>query len=319
MAENINKVVLHDKGFDNTSQRELMKAGLLRKVFDDTAKTIPVFYKKLVKEVKTNDEWNRDRRKGGILPFTAKLADGQNIPMSGDVLGGYVQYNLARYGLGFRITAWAEKYTKAFDPGKELSASLRKAMTTGKDITVHKMFNSPTGTTGDESKGFDQLALAHATHTGLLVGSTDDNYSNYLNADFSYTSLASIRYYYTTKVDAIGQLMMLEPDLLVFNPTLWPTVKEILGSDHLAGEISNTINPYKGFITPYEDPRLTSTTAWFALAKKDDNFDLNVFTGQEADFVSKDAPDNTRDKIYTSEAHFTYGHGDAASYYCGKL
>ena len=153
----------------------------------------------------------------------------------------------------------------------------------------------------------------------LLTGSTDDNYSNYLNADLSYSALASVRYYYKTKKDTMGQLMMLEPDMLVFEPTLWPTVKEIMGSDNVPHELSNTTNAFKNWISLKEDPRLTSTTAWFALAKKDDNFDLNVFIGQEPDFVSKDAPDSTRDKIFTSETHLTWGHGDAASYYCGKL
>jgi hypothetical protein len=318
MSENVNKVTLVDKGFDNTSQRELMKAGLLRKVFNDTAKTIPVFYKALVNEVKTSDEWNKDRRMGGLLPFSGKIADGQNIPVQGPVLGGYKQYNLARYGLGFRITAWMDKYNK-IDLQKKLAVSLRKAMVTGKDIIVHQMFNSPTSTTGEETTGFDTLALAHAAHTGLLVGSTSDNYSNYLNVDISYAALASVRYYYKTKKDALGQLMMLEPESLVFEPTQWPTVQELLKSEMRPFELSNTESAFKGWIKPVEDPRLTSTTAWFCLAKKDDNFDLNVFTGQEPDFVTKDAPDNTRDKIYTSECHFTYGHGDAAAYLQGKL
>lgn len=319
MAESVNKVTLVDKGFDNTSQRELMKAGLLRKVFNDTAKAIPVFYKSLVNSEKTNDEWNKDRRMGGLLPFSEKIADGQNIPIQGPVLGGYKQYNLARYALGFRITAWMDKYNK-IDLQKKLAASLRKAMDTGKDIVVHQLFNSPTSTTGEEATGFDTLALASAAHTGLLTGSTADNYSNYLNADISYSSLGSVRYYFTTKTDSLGQLMMMTPDTLVFNPTLWPTVTEILGSDKLAGEISNTINPYgKNWIKAIEDPRLTSTTAWFALAKKDENFDINVFTGQEPDFVTKDAPDNTRDKIYTSECHFCYGFGDSSAFYLGKL
>jgi hypothetical protein len=318
MAETLNKVTLVDKGFDNTSTRELMKAGILRKVFDDTARKIPVFYKSLVNEKKTSEEWNKDRRKGGLLPFSAAIADGQNIPMQGPVLGGYHTYNLARYALGFRITSWASKYIKAFDAPKELAASLRKAMDTGKDIVIHQMFNSPTATSTD-AKGFDDLALASAAHTGLLTGSTDDNYSNYLNSDISYTSLASVRYYYVTKKDAIGQLMMMEPDLLVFQPTLWPTVTELLKSEYKPFELSNTESAFKGWIKPFEDPRLTSTTAWFTLAKKDESFDLNVFTGQEPDFVTKDAPDNTRDKIFTSESHFTYGHGDSAAYYCGKL
>lgn len=318
MAEAINKVTLVDRGFDSTTRRDLMKAGLLRKVFDNTSKKIPVYYKELVNNLTTKDEWNRDQRMAGLLPPSGKLADGQNIPIQGPVLGGYKQYNLARYGTGFRITAWMDKYNK-IDLGPKLAASLRKVMATSKDIAIHTMFISATGTTGEEATGYDGLALASAAHTGLLTGSTSDNYSNYLNSDLSYTALASVRYYYKTKKDDLGQLMMLEPDMLVFEPTLWPTVEELLKSEYKPFELSNTESAFKGWIKPLEDPRLTSTTNWFVLGKKDENFDINVWTGQEPDFVTKDAPDNTRDKIYTSEQHFTYGFGNPAAVYYGKL
>ena len=75
--------------------------------------------------------------------------------------------------------------------------------------------------------------------------------------------------------------------------------------------MSNTKSPWKGYIEPFSDPRLTSTTMWFVESKKDDNFDINVFTSKESDFVVKDAPDTTRDKIATSEAYFGYGFGSA--------
>lgn len=317
MAESITKVTLVDKYYDSTSRRDLMKAGILRNIFDDTAKTIKTYYKQMVNDLTTKDEWIRDQRLGGLVPFSGRLADGQNIPIQGPVLGGYKQYNQARHGTGFRITAWMDFFNK-IDLYKRLTKSLRKAMDDGIDIEIHTMFNNPTLTSTNAGTGFDEKAMANDAHTGLLLGSTADNYDNLLNSDLSYTALASVRYHFTTLKSDLGQLMGMEPDLLVFQPTLWPTVQELLKSEYKPHEMSNTVSAFQGYIKPYENPRLTSTTMWFVLAKKDDNFDINVFTAKAPDFVTKDAPDTTRDKIVTSETYFTYGWGSPKCYLLGK-
>ena len=301
-------------GIDTTSNRDLMKAGILRKIFDDTDTEALTFYKPLVNVIKTTEEWNRDQRYAGLTGFTP-LAEGQNIPLQQPVVGQQRTYTLARYGTGFRVTAWVEKYNK-FDLVKRLTRSLKKVMIESEDIEIHRMFNNPTATT--YAAGFDTLSLANNTHTGLLDGSTADNYDNLLNVAPSYTALASAKYYFDTLVNDVGMLMGMEPDLLVYHPVLWPTIQEILTSDNLAFEMSNTKSPWKNWIKPYMDKRLTSTTSWFVLSKKDDNFDLNVFIGQEPNFVMKAAADNTMDKVALSECHFTYGFGTPKAYLLGQ-
>jgi len=80
------------------------------------------------------------------------------------------------------------------------------------------------------------------------------------------------------------------PTHLVYNPKLHFTAKQIVGSDYVPFEESNTINIVPEMkLTLFEDPRITSTTMWFMLAK-DDNFDINVFTSQEPDLEISDAP-----------------------------
>jgi len=105
---------------------------------------------------------------------------------------------------------------------------------------------------------------------------------------------------------------------LVYQPNLHFTAKQIVGSNYVPFEESNTINIVPEMnLTLYEDPRLTSTTMWFMLAKND-KFDINVFTAQEPDLVIGDAPDTTRDRIATSDQWFTFGWGDARMFYLGR-
>jgi hypothetical protein len=300
--------IITNGGFDTTTNKDFSKAGILRNVFDNTDTKPLVYYKKLVNDVSTKDEWERDARMAGFTAFSS-LVEGQGIPIQGIPSPQTKQYTQKRYGTGFRMTAWADYFNK-YELWKRMSRNLKKVMAESVDIEVHKMFNNPTSSTY-QGTGFDSVVLAHATHTGLLAGSTSDNYSNLLSVAPSYTALASLKYYFDTIINDMGMLMKLDPELIVFQPTLWPTWKEILGSENIAFEISNTKSPWKDYLEPVSDPRLTSTTAWFVESKKDDNFDINVFTSKDPDFAVKDAPDTSRDKIATSETYFTYGFGSA--------
>jgi hypothetical protein len=317
MAESVNKVTIIDRAYDNSSKRDLMKVGLLKELFDDTAKKVKPFYKELVVESTTHDEYDRDKRMGGLLP-ASQLSESQNIPIQGPVLGGDKTYTQVRYGTGFRMSAWMDFFNK-YDLYKRFSVSLRKVMEDSKDIQIHTMYNNPTATTYEWNTGFDTLALASAAHTGLLVNSTNDNYSNYPASSLSYSALSAMRYYYKTLKNDLGQLMIADPDLLVICPTLWTTATELLGSDKIPFELSNTDSAYKSWIKIYEDPRLTSTTMWFGLAKKDENFDFKVKTAKQPDFVVKDAGDTTRDKVVTSEMYYSFGFGSPKMLYLGNI
>jgi hypothetical protein len=301
--------------WDNTTGRDFYKAGILSKIFDDTDTKAIVIYPKLVKTETSADEWIRKGNISGLLPG-GKLEEGQNIPLQSVEAPQTKTFSLKRWGTGFRMTAWAQKYNK-FQQFERLTRSLKKSQAVMKDIEVHRMFNNPTSSTY-AGTGFDGQVLAYATHTGLLSGSTDDNYDNILSVAPSYAALASVRYYYKTAKDNLGQLMGMEPGKLVFEPTLWPTIKEIFGSDLLAFEMSNTTNPWKGFLEPLEDPRLTSTTAWFATSKMDDNYGLYCITGMEPNFIVKEAPDATMDKQVFSEQHFEVCFDQPKGYLCGN-
>lgn len=299
-----------------TTREELFKEGAIKRLFDTTAQETKTYYQTLVKQEKANDYFDRDRQIAG-LGLATKVADGQPAPSDVPVLGGYKDYTQAKYMLSFRMTEGMNMFNK-YDIWGKLTKSLARAQKLTKDIEVHKMFNGPTSTTLDCGTGFDGLAIANAAHTGLDASTTNDNYSNYLNASLSYSALDSARYYYATLKDDRGVVIGGEPTHLVYEPTLDPTARELLGSSLKAHEQSNTTNIYSDYLTKYSDPRLTSTTAWFVMDKNHPLFDFHVKTAMEPKLVIQDAPDTTGDRIAVSRQWFSYGWGDPRAVYWGK-
>ncbi|MCK9597893.1 MAG: hypothetical protein M0R06_02560 [Sphaerochaeta sp.] len=302
--------------FDATTNRDLLKEGGVRKIFDTTVREAQVFYKELVNDGKTGDEYVRDQRLAG-LGAAVEIQEGQNIPIDVPVLGTAKTYTQREFGSGFRMTHRMDKFNK-YNLWKRWSKDLARTMKESKDIEIHVMFNNPTSTSLTCGVGFDTLAIANTTHTGLADG-TSDNYDNYLAAALSYSALESARYYFKTLKDDKGMLVGGTATHLVFEPTLYTTAFELTKSSGRPHEMSNTKNAFEnaGFKL-YEDPRLTSTTAWFMLDKKSPYFDFNVLTSEEPFMVTKDAPDNTLDRVAISHQMFTYGWGDARACYWGN-
>jgi len=301
--------------WDTNSPQYLLKDGIIRNIFDTTAREAKVFYKTLVNDKTTKDEWIKDLRMAG-LEEASELAEGENIPIFKPTLDTTKTYTQRQWGGGVRMTHRMQKFNK-YDLWKRWVKDLAKIQKEAKDVEVHVLFNSPTSTALTAGTGFDALAMASTAHTGLVSG-TGDNYSNYLNAALSVAAVEDARYYFATLLDDNGMYIGANATHLVYNPNLHFTAKQIVGSDYVPFEESNTINIVPEMkLTLYEDPRVTSTTMWFMLAKND-KYDINVFTAQEPDLEIMDAPDTTRDRIATSLQYFTCGWGDARMYYLGR-
>jgi len=300
--------------FDSSTNKDLFKVGL-HKLFDSTQRKAQTFWRNVYNDLKSKDEYERDQEIAG-LETASMIGEGQNIPIHSPVFGNAVTYTQEQQAAGFRITFRMDFFNK-YNLARRWAKDLGKIMAESKDVEVARLFNAPTATTWT---GFDGLALAHDTHTGLLSGSTSDNYDNYLAAGLSYSSLESVRYYFATLKDSLGMHVGASADTLVIESTQWPTARELMGSNLKPWESSNTksIIPEIG-LKLFEYPRLTSTTAWFVIAKKSSDYDLNVITSLEPIFVEKDAPDNTLDKVYLSYQQFDYGFGDPRLYYNGNV
>jgi len=304
--------------FDTTSNKDLLKSGSLRSIFDNTVREAKVFYPKMVNDLKSKDEYERVQRMAGLTD-PVELAEGQQIPVVQPTLGGAKTYTQRQFGSGFRMTYRMDKFNK-YNLFKRWTKDLGKLMKEAKDIEIHVMFNNMASTSLTAGTGFDAMAIANDAHTGLDATGTGDNYDNYLASALSISALESARYYFATLKDDMGNYMGATPDTLVFEPTLWPTVKELFGSELRPHELSNTKNWASEWgIKPLENPRLTSATCWFVMAKGDSNYDFNVFTTEEPNLHIMDAYDRTLDKMCLSIQFFTYGWGDPRLLYAGNI
>jgi hypothetical protein len=276
---------------DTSTNKDLMKTGTLRDIFDNTLKEVPMYYKQWTNDKSTDQIEIKDQRVAGFLNASEHV-EGANIEIQSPQVGGQKTYTQRYFGTGFRIT---------------------------RDVEIHVMFNSPTSTSLTAGTGFDGLAIANATHTGLRPNSTADNYSNYPNSSLAQAAIETARYYFVTLLNDMGLLMGARPDTLIFEPTLYPLAVELTASPykaHMAGQTTNVVGDMG--LSLFENPRLTSTTAWFMAAAKDGDYDFNVFTGMEPNFIEKDAPDRTQDRMVLTDQDFTYGWGDPRLLYVGK-
>lgn len=299
--------------WDTTTNKDLLKKGALRKIFDDTQREAKVEYPIVFNEISSSEYQPKDQRIAG-LTSAPEIAEGQNIPLQSPLIGLQKAYDWRLFGSGFRITEKMEFFNQ-FNLSKKLARSLALIMKETKDTECASLFNNMTSTTYERNVGFDDLAIASASHTQLPTSLT---YSNYGNAELSITSLADARYYFAMLEDDRGMWIGASPTHLVIHPNLYITAKEILGSDSKPLEQSNTINVLQEMnLKIFEYHRLTGTTCWFMIAK-DSNYDFNCLTAWEPDFVVKPAPDNTRDSVATSRQMFTYSYGSVKNLYCGK-
>ena len=301
--------------FDTTTNKDLLKTGSLRKIFDNTIHEVKSEYPALFNDVKTSDEWERDLRKAG-LEEAVEITEGQNIPVSAPALDTTKEYTQREFGCGFRMTFKYDFFNK-YGEWKRYAADMARLQKYIKEVEAAVIFNSPTSTALTAGVGFDTKAMAATDHSLLDAAST--TYSNYGNVAMSIAAIQAGRYYFSTLKNDMGRWMGAVPTVIYFEPTLFFTANEIFGSELLAHEFSNTKNVLPSMkLKLFEYHYLTGTTSWGMAAPQDSNYDLNMVTAMEPRMFIKDAPDNTQDKVCTSLQYFAVGLGDARLVYTGK-
>ena len=300
--------------FDTTTNKDLLKTGALRKIFDNTVREAKTEYQVLCNDLKTSDEHERDQEMSGLVE-AVEIAEGQNIPIQDPTLGESKTYTQRQFGAGFRMTFKMDYFNK-YSLWKRWAKDLGKIQKESKDIEIAVMFNDPDSTSLTCGTGFDGNAIADTTHDNPNAAVA--TYNNYGNAAMSITALQNARYYFATLKDSNGKWVGAIPTVLYYEPTLHFTAHEIFGSTLKAHEMSNTINVLGDMnLKLFEYHRLTTTTHWGLAAPSDPDYDFNVFTSLEPRMYSKDSPDNTLDKMMISLQMFTYGWGDPRLLYVG--
>ena len=303
--------VVHRTDFDNTTNHDLLRGGL-RKTFDSTQKTIETYFSNMFNVLTTDQKIERDIRMAGLGLAEVK-EEGAPTALQEMKLDTIKEYTQITYGTGFAITQEMKKFNK-FKQMEKLTKSLARSMKLTKDITVAALWNSPTAT----YTGYDTQVLGYASHTCLDDASSV--YDNIYSAALSTTGIETGLLYFKKMKDDQGQYTIsVVPDTLYFEPTQMFTADILFGSNGMPFEESNSKNPYSKFgIKQFPYIRLTSTTAWGMLCKKDELFDVNVFTSMEPDMKVEDASNRSRDTIVTSNEMYAFGFGDPRMVWIGN-
>lgn len=302
---------IHRTDWDDTTHQWVLRGGL-REIFDNTLRGVEVQWPNMFNDNKTDKKIVTDLRIGGF-ELAEEVDEGQNYPIQSIPIDTDIDYTQVNYATGFRITKQMKKFNQ-IDLMRKLTKKLGRTMKLTKDIEVAQLWNSPTAT----YTGFDQQVLGYASHTCLDPAATA--YSNIASAAISTTAIESALYYFKMMKDDTAQVVGAKADTIYFEPTQMFTVDELFGSKGMPWEESNTKNPYTKFgLKQFPYIRLSATTAWGLLAKKDDDYDINVFTSQSPQFSTQDAPDTTKDTIVLADEMYTFGFGDARMVFIGNV
>jgi len=301
--------------WDESTNKDTFKT-LLRKIFDNTQRQALVEYPEIMKDIKTSDEYEREMRMAGLEGMES-IADGQEIPTTDPTYGSTKDWEQERWGLGFRVTAGMKKFNK-WNLVAKMTRDLSKVMREGKDLQIARGWNNITSITATGCMtGFDGLAIASNSHTCIDDDQTE--YDNYLDANLGLSSLQSATYYFDDLIDDMGMASPMIPNKLVVNTNLRLKARELIGTDKKPGTADNDINAIRDQynLTSFVYHRYTSTTAWALLAFNDPNYDYKVFTSEEPNLITRDAPDNSLDTVVLSHQWFTYGVGDSRAVFFG--
>ena len=153
--------------FDNTTNRDLLKEGSLRQIFDTTLEKAQSFYGPLVNSKKTDLWIERDLRMAG-LTTAQRVYEGENIPLQTPTMGTTKEYTQMSFGTGFRMTRVMEKANK-HGLWKKWAGQLADVQKTAKDIEIHTMFNNMTSTSLECGVGFDYAGYRQRCSHGSVV------------------------------------------------------------------------------------------------------------------------------------------------------
>ncbi len=300
--------------FDSTTNKDLLKTGSLRKVFDNTIHEVKSEYPVLFNDQTTDQFQVRDLRKAG-LEEAVEITESQNIPVSAPVLDVVKEYEQREFGCGFRMSFKYDYFNK-YSEWKRYVADMARLQKYIKETDAASILIDPVSTSLAGGVGFDTKALAATDHSLLNAASTQ--YNNYGDTAMAIAAIQSARYYFATLKNDMGRWMGAVPTVLYFEPTLYFTACEIFKSELLAHELSNTKNVLPNMkLRLFEYHYVTGTGDWGMCAPQDPNYDLNVITAMEPRIFIKDAPDNSQDKVCTSLQYFATGWGDARLMWIG--
>lgn len=241
-----------------------------------------------------------------------EIDEGQNVSYDEAISPRERRYDIAKFGLGYKIT---DKFWKNERYGEvmQFEADLRRADADHTETYFHALLANANTTT--ISTGFDSLALASTAHVRMDGGATQANRPTSLTA-LSLTALEDAAIAFTKFLDERGRPFRSNPSKLVTGLDLVLVANEILASTMNPNTANNATNALRNVfsIEPMATPYLTSTTIWMLLG---DRHDINAIWRERPNQDSETDFDSDTIKRKTTK-WVSRGHGRWFGFYLGN-
>lgn len=231
----------------------------------------------------------------GLGPMPEKT-ENDSVSYTDAVQGGTRRYIHLTYALGCR-TSFELYNDDQYNIIKQVPKALARSARFTKEQVAWNVFNKGfTATTGTLTT--DGLSLFHNQHPllgGTVATNTAPGITNVIgatgtypnrpatDADLSFTALQLMINQFERLPDSMGLPIMVKPTMLVIPPELKFIATELLGSSGKPYTSDNEVNALQGEdLTFMVGHYLTSQSAWFALASKE-NHQLKYFNRHPID------------------------------------
>lgn len=273
---------------------------VLEAVLFDEYEAYPDYIDEVFRVYGTN-RWGEQTSTMAGIQAAPEKGEGESVAFDDPIQGYDKTYIPVTYAIA---CSFSEEITEddRLNLVEDTYRSMGLAMYQTRQIVAFNIFNN-----GFSDTGPDGVALFHTAHP-MIGGHT---YANRPSTDIA-LSIAGIR---EMEVDMMRQVnhrninIAMMPANLLVPPELSQTGEELIGSEHRPDNSTNAVNTifkrkYKLIVSPF----LTSTTAWYAMANKNQHqlrFYNRVMPSTRSWIDDKTGDANTRIR-----ARFTAGYSD---------
>jgi phage major head subunit gpT-like protein len=285
---------------------DLLEPGL-RKIFDEQYREIPGLVESIYSMQKSTTSYEKDSAVGGFSDFDDFGATGR---LSYDEI--YQQYD---------TTYTHKEWTKAFSIERKLYDddlySIINKKPRGMAIAARRtrekhgasLFNNAfTGSPAASGQtGMDGLSLCNAAHTSATPGVATQ--SNTGTTALSATAVEATRRLMTAYKDDQGELIAVNPDLLLVPRSLEETAWEIIASKGKPDTANNNANFHYGKYQLAVWDYLSDSNNWFFIDSLMASQFLNWFDRVALEF-NKDKDFDTLKARFSAYMRYSFGHSD---------
>jgi hypothetical protein len=285
---------------------QLLAPGLYSVIYEDLAMQ-PEEYSQLFTVLPSTKAYEEDQLVAGLGSVPSK-PEGESIKMDEPIQGGSIRYTHSSFGLGFQVTRemWDDdQYGIMKKVSQDFAGSIRQNIEAGSIGVLTNSFTT--------QKSVDGVSLCNTAHP-LLGGGTYSNQSA-TNVAFSISGLQELILLFEKMVNERGLIKRMVPEELMIPVDLQFKAQEILHSSYKPYTGTNEVNTMQGRLVPQVNHYLTSTTAWWILARKAGHT-LKFYWRTQPQFDSQDdfmTKGASYSVYFRYSSGVTYWHGIAGS------